>query len=75
MSNTTRAMHEVQSDAMRLINIRLLAAVEACEWLSVHQLSHQLCEIAERGLYHAAMERQGDIAKFAMGDHIEPEPR
>jgi hypothetical protein len=69
------AMIEVQRDAMRLVNVRLLAAVEAAEWAAVHNLAQQLQEIAQRGLYHASQARLQDIAKVAMGNHRETEPR
>jgi hypothetical protein len=72
----TRATHEVQSDAMKLVNVRLLSAIESCDWIAVHECGYQLCEIANRGLYHAAMERKGDVAKLAMQNYqSEPESR
>lgn len=65
----TRAMHEIQSDAMRVTQIRLLSAIEACAWVEVTKCCEALEEIAQRGRYHAAQERQQEISKFALGNY------
>lgn len=73
---TTRAMHEVQCDAMKLVGVRLPSAIEVCDWVAVNEYANQLTEIAARGLYHAAQEKQRETSEFAMrGYKPEPEAR
>lgn len=72
----TRAMHEIQYDAMRLVQIKLLSAIEANAWTFVKQYASELAEIADRGLYHAAQERQAEVSAFAMKNYkADPEAR
>lgn len=71
----SRAVHEIQADAMRLAIVRIPDAIQACDWVSLHRLAERLDELAQRGLHHAGLERAKSIATFAMGGHAEREPR
>jgi hypothetical protein len=70
----TRAMHEIQAEAMRLVTVQISGAVEACEWASVFRLAERLQELAQRGLYHASLERAKTIGA-TMPPPREPDPR
>lgn len=65
----TRAMHEIQSDAMRLIEVRLKGAIESCNWAAVNNYASQLADIAQRGLYHQSQEHMKDITAHAMRNY------
>ena len=72
----SRALEVIQTDAMRLVNVQLLSAIEAGEWAAVLRLSEQLQEIAERGMYHTAQTKQQEISALAMRNYrSEPEAR
>jgi hypothetical protein len=72
---TNRAIEEIKSDAHRLVTVRILGAVEAREWASVHKLAEQLQEIAQCGLYHESLIRAKEIGSMALGSHQEREAR
>jgi hypothetical protein len=69
MKNANRALETITADATKLVQVRLLSAVEAGDWVAVHHLSEQLQEIAARGRHHAAMARMGEVNKVAMASH------
>lgn len=69
----SRAMHEIQSDAMRLAQVELIGAIESCEWATVLRLTERIDDLAQRGLYHASQDRQKEITAFAMQGY-KPEP-
>lgn len=72
---TSRATHEIQCDAMKLV-VKLQSAIDACDWAAVNEYANQYKEIAVRGLYHSSQERQREITAFAMnGYKSEPEAR
>lgn len=69
----TTAMHEIQADAMKLVNVRLLSAIEACDWVAVVRLTERLAELANNGMYHASKEKMAAISAFALNGHTERE--
>jgi hypothetical protein len=73
MSN--RAIHEIQVEAMRLLQVNAPDAVDGRNWASLHRLCERLAELAQRGFHHEAMLRQSEITRFAMNGYSEPEPR
>lgn len=72
---TSRAIHEIQSEATRLITVNIPGAIDTCSWVALHRLADQLKDLADRGMYHTNREKLESIASFAMGNHSEPEPR
>ena len=71
----SRALQEIESDAMRLVYRHLLGAIEASDWICVSNIAEQLEEIAKRGMYHVRADQIRDINRFAMGNYREPDPR
>lgn len=71
----TAAMHAVATDAIRLVEVKIMAAIEAREWPVVYRLSEQLQEIAQRGMYHQSREKMPEVNKLAMGSFQERECR
>lgn len=71
----TQAMHAIQDEAMQLVNIRITAAIEACDWVAVARLTEGLRDLAERGMYHTSKERLASINAFALNGHCEGDPR
>jgi hypothetical protein len=49
-------METIQSDAMRLVNIRITSAIEVCDWVVVHRLTEQLLELAVRGMHRNSID-------------------
>jgi hypothetical protein len=70
-----RAVHEIQSEVVRLATVNVTGAADACDWVALHRLAERLAELAERGLYHASQEKARGMASFAMNCHAESEPR
>lgn len=68
----SRALQEIESDCMRLVQIRLLGAIEARNWVVVNRIADELKELANRGLYHTSQSRLKDVGKYAMNGHTEP---
>lgn len=71
----TRAIHEIQSEAMRLTQVKVLGAIESEDWVALSHLADQLKELAARGLYHASQSRLSEITQFALNGHCERESR
>lgn len=70
-----KAIQTIQNEAHLLTTVRVLAAIESCDWVALSRLAERLGELAERGLYHNSLERAKSMASFAMGNHAEVEPR
>lgn len=72
---TSRAIHEIQSDMMRLLDVKLKQAIEAENWVGVGRLADQLKELASNGIYHSQKAKIQEIGRFAMNGYSEREPR
>ena len=57
MADMSRAMRTIQEDAFKIANVKLLAAIEALDWVVVHRLTEQLQEIAGRGMHRHSMDK------------------
>ncbi len=69
----TRAMQTIQEDAIKLLNVRITAAVESLDWVSVYRLAEQLQELASRGIHRNSMDNV--LPKLANINYQEREAR
>ena len=65
----SRAIHEIQCEANTVTTVLISEAIEACNWRTLHVLAERLQELAQRGLYHSAQERQKEISQFALNGY------
>jgi hypothetical protein len=71
----SRAVHEIQSEAMTLANVLIPGAIESCAWVSLDRYADRLKELVQRGLYHQSLENAKDIAARMSRFYREEEAR